>query len=67
MHCTLYVLCRYHSKPTRVSGLSDRKIVEVSAGSVHSAAITEEGELYTWGRGTYGRLGHGKVEGTYTL
>ena len=45
-----------------MSGLSDRKIVQVSAGSVHSAAVTEEGELYTWGRGTYGRLGHGKEE-----
>lgn len=34
-----------------------QKIRCISAGYRHSAAVTEGGELYTWGEGDYGRLG----------
>jgi alpha-tubulin suppressor-like RCC1 family protein len=37
--------------------LSSKVVVAVHAGYRHSAAVTEEGELYTWGEGDYGRLG----------
>lgn len=37
-----------------------KQVVHVACGSTYSAAITADGELYTWGRGNYGRLGHGK-------
>lgn len=32
-------------------------VVSVSAGYRHSAAVSEDGELYTWGEGDFGRLG----------
>ncbi|CAH9084369.1 unnamed protein product [Cuscuta europaea] len=34
------------------------KITQVSCGEYHSAAISEEGEVYTWGLGNVGQLGH---------
>eukprot|EP01047_Picozoa_sp_COSAG01_P049171 COSAG01_NODE_4850_length_4684_cov_2.069793_2_plen_123_part_00 len=33
-------------------------ITDIKCGNNHTAAITSEGKLYTWGFGGYGRLGH---------
>ena len=44
-----------------ITGLAGKQVVQIACGSSHSAAVTSEGELYTWGRGNYGRLGHGTV------
>ena len=38
------------------------RIVAAAAGASHSAAVTEDGALWTWGAGQYGRLGHGNEE-----
>ncbi|XP_017555562.1 RCC1 domain-containing protein 1 [Pygocentrus nattereri] len=35
------------------------EISKVSCGSRHTASITSSGNLYTWGWGHYGQLGHG--------
>ncbi|XP_050889022.1 PH, RCC1 and FYVE domains-containing protein 1 isoform X1 [Lathyrus oleraceus] len=35
---------------------------EISCGTHHVAVLTSRSELYTWGRGANGRLGHGDIE-----
>ncbi|XP_063089371.1 probable E3 ubiquitin-protein ligase HERC1 [Cavia porcellus] len=46
--------------PKLIQGpLQGKVVVRVSAGYRHSAAVAEDGELYTWGEGDFGRLGHG--------
>ncbi|XP_048453850.1 E3 ubiquitin-protein ligase HERC2 [Rhincodon typus] len=53
-------------EPKMIAALSGKQVgkhvVHVACGSTYSAAITSDGELYTWGRGNYGRLGHGSSE-----
>ena len=38
------------------------KVVKISAGSIHSLAVTESGEVYGWGNNEYGQLGDGTTE-----
>ena len=40
-------------------------IVEITCGSYHTAAVSSTGELYTWGGGMYGKLGHNSENGLY--
>jgi hypothetical protein len=44
------------SLPLRVANLEEN-IVQISAGKRHSAAVTAEGALLTWGSNEYGQLG----------
>lgn len=68
MYCTtlqkmmiycLFSLFRNCDKPRLIEALKTKRIRDIACGSSHSAAITSSGELYTWGLGEYGRLGHG--------
>jgi len=34
------------------------RVNNVSCGLYHSMAVTDDGELYSWGLGAYGQLGH---------
>ncbi|XVF20864.1 hypothetical protein REPUB_Repub12eG0039900 [Reevesia pubescens] len=38
------------------------KITQVSCGEYHTAAISEKGEVYTWGLGNMGQLGHSSLQ-----
>lgn len=44
--------------PRRVSSLK-AKIVAVSAANKHTAAVSETGEVFTWGCNKEGQLGYG--------
>ena len=52
------------SRPREVVGLHGKPVVGVSAGAGHSAVITADGALYTFGRRMNGRLGHPEEDGT---
>ena len=45
--------------PRPVGAFASVKIASVGAGDSHVLAVTDAGELYTWGVGFYGCLGHG--------
>ncbi|KAF7154171.1 hypothetical protein RHSIM_Rhsim01G0194500 [Rhododendron simsii] len=49
--------------PTRVEGkLSKSFVEEIACGAYHVAILTARTEVYTWGKGANGRLGHGDAE-----
>lgn len=56
---SLLTIFRNCDKPRLIEALKTKRIRDIACGSSHSAAITSSGELYTWGLGEYGRLGHG--------
>ena len=49
--------------PQLVESLSN--VQKVVCGAFHTAAITMDGSLYTWGKEDYGMLGHGACENQY--
>ena len=46
----------------RMVGPSSVALIQVSAGSYHTAALRKDGSVYTWGSNANGRLGHGDVQ-----
>lgn len=50
------------TRPKLVDELLTLDIVSLTTGSYHLAVTTAEGEVYTWGCGEDGRLGHGNEE-----
>ena len=53
----------YQPKP--VIDISNR-VKQIAAGQLHSGAVTEQGELYTWGHNPDCRLFH-KIDNQQTL
>lgn len=42
--------------------LRNKGIIQVAAGSQHAAALSSSGQIFTWGIGMYGRLGHQNMQ-----
>eukprot|EP01132_Coremiostelium_polycephalum_P007415 gene7415-9116_t len=52
----------FHGIPQHVKALSRFHINSVSCGRQHIGAITDKGELFTWGLGVFGQLGHSNLK-----
>ncbi|KAL3630244.1 Ultraviolet-B receptor uvr8 [Castilleja foliolosa] len=48
-----------HCSPVQVKFPLDQKVVDISCGWRHTLAVTEKQNVFSWGRGTNGQLGHG--------
>jgi X-linked retinitis pigmentosa GTPase regulator len=52
----------FSSSPCLVESLANYKLTKLSCGWSHTAVITSENLLFTWGSGQYGALGTGDYE-----
>ncbi len=65
MYIHTYIGCLGHGdredrlKPVMLLALSRVRIVRVVGGKSNPLALSEDGKLYTWGRGKFGAHGHG--------
>ncbi|XP_027453202.1 probable E3 ubiquitin-protein ligase HERC6 isoform X1 [Zalophus californianus] len=46
--------------PRKIKTLTGIKIIQVSCGHYHSLALSEDGQLFSWGSNSHGQLGLGK-------
>ena len=49
---------RYQFTSIEAGGLGQRKVVAIALGQNHTLAITEEGEVFSWGNNAFGQLGY---------
>lgn len=45
-----------------VGALDAQKIAGVACGQAHSLAVSEQGQVFSWGAGEWGQLGLGMAE-----
>jgi alpha-tubulin suppressor-like RCC1 family protein len=52
--------------PLKVNALASRKIIQISCGDYHSEALSDNGEVFSWGGGggayNRGQCGHGDIK-----
>lgn len=57
---------RQSSSPCLVEGLTSYKCIKLSCGWGHTAVITDDGSVFSWGVGEFGALGNGKGENAWS-
>ncbi|XP_075971784.1 HECT and RLD domain containing E3 ubiquitin ligase 4 isoform X1 [Anticarsia gemmatalis] len=48
-------------KPKFVKGLATRNVIQIACGAYHSIALTNNGDLFSWGANSYGQCGLGTM------
>lgn len=51
--------CDYFCSPKLVKTLATAHVVQVACGQFHTLALTNSGDLFSWGANSYGQLGLG--------
>lgn len=54
-------------KPKFVKGLATKHVIQVACGAYHSIALTNIGDLYSWGANSYGQCGLGMISSKEVL
>ena len=49
-------------QPKKIDALTGQRVIAVSAGTLHSLALTADGAVWSWGNGGPGQLGHGDTQ-----
>jgi alpha-tubulin suppressor-like RCC1 family protein len=49
-------------KPRLIQTLAHVRVIDVAVGIRHSVAVSDKGQVFTWGAANMGQLGHGRLE-----
>ncbi|OMJ70835.1 hypothetical protein SteCoe_31113 [Stentor coeruleus] len=53
------------SEPWKIEEIKNARFTKISAGTGHSLALDTKGDVWSWGEGLAGQLGHGVLDNEY--
>ena len=60
------VIGKNHSMPKLADGLKGKTATDVACGGYHTILCAVDGEIYSFGRGALGQVGHGNFDNKFT-